>query len=35
MHSEDDVQLVQSVLSGDDSAFGILAKKYEKRRVFA
>lgn len=30
MHREDDEQLVHAVLSGDDSAFGILVEKYEK-----
>ena len=30
MEREDDVQLIQDVLSGNDSAFGILVEKYEK-----
>ena len=30
MEREDDVQLIQAVLSGDDSAFGILVEKYQK-----
>lgn len=30
MHREDDEQLVHAVLSGDDSAFGILVEKYQK-----
>ena len=30
MHREDDVQLVHAVLSGDNSAFGILVEKYQK-----
>ena len=30
MEREDDVQLIQAVLSGDDSAFNILVEKYEK-----
>ena len=30
MEREDDVQLIQDVLSGDDSAFGILVEKYQK-----
>ena len=30
MEREDDVQLIQAVLSGDDSAFGILFEKYKK-----
>lgn len=27
---KDDAQLIRRILSGDDTAFGILAKKYEK-----
>lgn len=30
MKREDDVQLIQAVLSGDDSAFNILVEKYQK-----
>ena len=30
MEREDDVQLIHAVLSGDDSAFGVLVEKYEK-----
>ena len=30
MEREDDVQLINDVLSGDDAAFGILVEKYEK-----
>ncbi|MDE0684756.1 MAG: RNA polymerase sigma factor [Candidatus Poribacteria bacterium] len=30
MEREDDVQLIHAVLSGDDSAFGILVEKYQK-----
>ena len=30
MEREDDVQLIQAVLAGDDSAFGILVEKYQK-----
>jgi len=30
MEREDDVQLIQAVLSGDDAAFGILVEKYQK-----
>ena len=30
MEKEDDVQLIQTVLAGNDSAFGILVEKYEK-----
>ena len=30
MEREDDVQLIRAVLSGDDSAFGILVEKYQK-----
>ena len=30
MEKEDDVQLIQAVLSGDDSAFDILVEKYQK-----
>ncbi|MYG07176.1 sigma-70 family RNA polymerase sigma factor [Candidatus Poribacteria bacterium] len=30
MEIEDDVQLIHAVLSGDDSAFGILVEKYQK-----
>ncbi len=30
MEKEDDVQLIQTVLAGDDSAFGTLVEKYQK-----
>ena len=30
MEKEDDVQLIHAVLSGDDTAFGILVEKYQK-----
>ena len=30
MEKEDDVQLIQAVLSGDDSAFSVLVEKYQK-----
>ena len=30
MEREDDVQLIQAVLSGDDSAFNVLVEKYQK-----
>ena len=30
MESEDDVQLIQKTLSGDDTAFGILLQRYQK-----
>ena len=30
MEKDDDVQLIHAVLSGDDSAFGILVEKYQK-----
>ena len=30
MEKEDDVQLIQAVLAGDDSAFGTLVEKYQK-----
>ena len=30
MEREDDVQLIHAVLSGDDSAFGVLVEKYQK-----
>ena len=30
MEKEDDVQLIQRTLSGDDTAFGILLRRYQK-----
>ena len=30
MEREDDVQLIQSILSGDDAAFNVLVEKYQK-----
>ncbi len=30
MEREDDVQLIHKILSGDDTAFGILVEKYQK-----
>ena len=32
MKREDDAQLIDAILSGDDTAFDILVEKYQKKR---